>query len=66
MEYLYVLIRWPEIQYFMTEPGFKEHSCLANDEQFVDKFGGSSYFVQKTWADEVIDRLSHEYAYIPE
>lgn len=49
MENTYVIIQWPEIQYFMELEGFKENSYLINDEKGIEEFGSSSYFVNTKW-----------------
>jgi len=48
----YVLIEWPDIQFYMDKEGFKEHSCLANDEWVLDTYGSSTYFVNKKWIQD--------------
>lgn len=49
----YVPICWPEIQYYMDEPGFEENSYLINDEQGLEDFGSSAYFVDEDWLNEL-------------
>lgn len=49
MENTYIVIQWPEIQYYMELEGFEENSYLINDEKGVDKFGSSAYFVNTKW-----------------
>lgn len=50
---MYELITWPEIQDYMECEGFREHSCLADDEYFFDSYGSSAYFVDAEWLKEV-------------
>ena len=45
----YVIIQWPESQALMSEKGFREHSCLINDEPLIDEVGSSAYFVEEDW-----------------
>ena len=49
MENTYIIIQWPEIQYFMELEGFKENSYLINDDKGIEKFGSSAYFVNTKW-----------------
>ena len=48
----FVIVEWPESQYLMDLPGFKENCCLANDEVFVEEYGSSAYFVDKEWLNK--------------
>ena len=41
----YIIIQWPEIQYFMELKGFRENFYLINDEKEIEEFGSSAYFV---------------------
>lgn len=45
----FVVIQWPEIQYLMDLDGFKENSHLINDEEGLNKYGSSAYFIKKEW-----------------
>lgn len=45
----FVVIQWPEIQYFMDLDGFKENSHLINDEEGLNKYGSNAYFIKKEW-----------------
>lgn len=62
----YILETWPDVQYYMDEPDFNEHACLADDEYFVKKYGNSAYFIEKEWAEKVrsyeedIDNIARE------
>ena len=42
----YIVVMWPEVQLLMDLEGFKEHSYLISDEQGLDDFGSSAYFVE--------------------
>ena len=48
----YLLVEWPEIQQLMDKSDFNEHTCLVNDESWVDQYGYSSYFVEEDWLKE--------------
>lgn len=42
------IIGWPEIQYYMTWPGFNEHSALIDQNELIG-IGSSTYLVSKEW-----------------
>ena len=48
----YIVIGWPDIQYLFNEEGFEENSYLVNDEQGLEDFGSSAYFVNVDWLKE--------------
>lgn len=48
----FVIVEWPESQYLMDLPGFKENCCLVNDDSFVEEYGYSAYFVDKEWLNK--------------
>ena len=45
----YTVVMWPEVQLLMDIEGFNEHSYLINDEQGLNDFGSSAYFVEIEW-----------------
>ena len=45
----YTVVTWPEVQLLLDLEGFKEHSYLINDEQGLNDFGSSAYFVETEW-----------------
>ena len=45
----YTVVTWPEVQLLMDLEGFREHSYLINDEQGLNDFGSSAYFVETEW-----------------
>ena len=49
----YVIVCWPEIQYLFNEDGFEENSYLINDEQGLEDFGSSAYFVDEDWLNSI-------------
>ena len=51
----YVVITWPDIQDYMDLDGFEENSYLVNDEQGIEDFGSSAYFVDEEWLDSLED-----------
>ena len=55
MKETYEVITWPDIQYFMDIPGFRENSYLINDSKGLDDFGSSAYFVNSEWLKNIKD-----------
>lgn len=49
----YIPIGWPEIQHYMELPGFDENAYLINDEQGMEDFGSSAYFVDEDWLNDL-------------
>ena len=49
----YIVVLWPEVQDLMELEGFREHSYLINDDQGLNDFGSSAYFVDELWLTEV-------------
>lgn len=45
----YTVVTWPEVQLLLDSEGFREHSYLISDEQGLDDFGSSAYFVETEW-----------------
>ena len=43
----YVVVTWPESQHLFNLDGFEENSYLINDENGIDDFGSSAYFVDE-------------------
>ena len=56
----YVVVTWPEIQHYMGLPGFDENAFLVNDEEGLEKFGSSAYFVDEDWLND--SDAEYEYA----
>ena len=52
MDRHYIIMPWPEIQDWMEEPDFKDHSYLMNDDRGVEEYGSSTYFVDVLWMTE--------------
>lgn len=48
----YEIIGWPEIQYIMDEPGFRENSALIDINENIG-IGSSTYLVSKGWLKEI-------------
>lgn len=49
----YIVIQWPDSQYYMGLEGFKENSYLINDKKGMKDFGSSAYFVNEEWLNEL-------------
>ena len=49
----FTIIQWPEIQDLMDKEGFKEHTHLINDDEGLNKYGSSAYFVNKLWLSKI-------------
>lgn len=54
----YIVVQWPEVQEIMDCEGFRTHSYLINDDQGMEDFGSSAYFVDEDWYNRV-NRLLH-------
>jgi len=54
----YVVVTWPEIQFYMNRQGFDENTFLINDEKGMDEFGSSAYFVSEKWAQKIERELT--------
>lgn len=50
---LFEVIRWPEVQDLMEEPGFSENSSLVSDDPLYTEYGDQSYFVRKSWLESL-------------
>lgn len=48
----FVVVQWPESQELMDKPGFEENCFLINDDNGLNKFGSSAYFVNKQWLEQ--------------
>ena len=53
----YVVVTWPEIQFYMNREGFNENAYLINDEKGMEEFGSSAYFVNEQWAQKIEKEL---------
>ena len=61
MKETFVIITWPEIQDYMDKPGFKENSCLINEEPFFSEYGSSAYFVRESWVEEADKQTNRQW-----
>lgn len=52
----YIVIQWPEIQDIMELEGFRENSHLINDEQGLELYGSSAYFVNTEWLNRFFEK----------
>ena len=41
---LFTIVEWPECQYLMDIPGFRENSYLVNDMAGMEKFGSRNKY----------------------
>lgn len=49
----YVVVSWPDSQALMDKEGFEDNSYLVNDEQGIEDFGSSAYFVDEEWLESL-------------
>jgi len=46
------VITWSDdIQHYMEIDGFRENSCLINDEPLLSEYGSSAYFIRRSWLE---------------
>ena len=45
----WTVVQWPEIQDFMDLEGFEDNAYPINDENGIEAFGQSAYFVNENW-----------------
>lgn len=55
----YRIVEWPFSSEYMDKPGFYEHACLINDEDWVKKYGTEAYFIDEDWIKSVIENESN-------
>ena len=55
-----ILVKIPEFNWLLKEKDFDKHSELVVGEKGGIKYGKNSYFVDKEWFDQVMDRRSKE------
>lgn len=48
----FTLVQWPDIQYLMHLHGFRKNAYLVNDEEGMEQFGSSAYFVRTDWLEK--------------
>lgn len=48
----YTIIGWPEIQYYMDEPGFRENSALIDQNENIG-IGSSTYLISNEWLNNL-------------
>ena len=53
METKYVVVTWPDSQLLMEHRGFSKNCFLINDENGLETFGSSAYFVDENWLAKV-------------
>ena len=54
----YVVVTFPDVQSLMDIEGFNENSYLVNDEQGIEDFGSSAYFVDEDWLNNATGTMS--------
>lgn len=50
----YIIVEWPYVQELMYHEDFDEHACLINEENWIDRYGSSSYFVEEDWIKQLV------------
>ena len=45
----FVIIEFPEIQELQDISGFEKNAFLINNDEGLEKYGGSAYFVNEVW-----------------
>lgn len=53
----FIVITWPDIQYFMTKDDFEDNSCLICNDIFLEQYGSSCYFVRESWANQFMRKV---------
>ena len=56
----FVIVEFPDIQYYEEAPGFEDNSFLINDEHGLQIFGSSAYFINKKWLEETNKYLKNK------
>ena len=49
----YVIVQWPDVQSLMDFDWFQDECHLISDENGVEKYGSSAYFVPKSRIDSL-------------
>ena len=49
----YRIVGWPFSNEYMDKPGFDEHACLINDENWIRKYGTEAYFIDEDWIENI-------------
>ena len=47
------IVRWPDVQFLMDKPGFRENSHLINSVEGINEYGSSAYLVDSAWLEKV-------------
>ena len=47
------IVRWPDVQFLMDKPGFRENSHLINGIEGINEYGSSAYLVNSAWLEKV-------------
>lgn len=51
---LYVVVTWPDSQELMELKDFDENCHLINDDNGIDFFGSSAFFVNLLWLEKTL------------
>lgn len=49
----YIIVQFPESQELMCKRDFDKHSYLISDEDGIEDFGNSAFFVEEKWYNKV-------------
>lgn len=55
----YIIVQWPESQYLFDINNWQEYCYLINDDNGLNKFGSSAYFVEENWFNENFKKCLH-------
>ena len=60
---MFKIVKWPDSQDLMFEPGFEEHAHPVLDNKGVELYGSGAFFVDEDWIEERerINQLFAEY-----
>lgn len=47
------IVEWPDVQFLMDKPGFRENSHLINGVEGINEYGSSAYLVNSSWLEKV-------------
>lgn len=60
----FILVTWPDIQYYYDLDGWEDNSFLVNDENGLEQYGSSAYFLKKSWyckQQDIVDQMMKEH-----
>lgn len=53
MKDTFEIVEWPDVQFLMDKPGFRENSHLINGVEGINEYGSSAYLVNSAWLEKV-------------